>query len=58
MGVDYEQAVYWLNLAAEQINAEAQNLLGQCYENGWGVELDLDRAKEYYVLAVSNGYSG
>lgn len=31
---DYEKAVYWLQCAADQNSARAQELLGECYENG------------------------
>ncbi len=53
---DYGLAVHWLTLAADQNNAQAQHLLGDCYENGWGVEIDAAQAETYHDLAVQNGY--
>ena len=34
----------------------AQYKLGYAYYDGWGVERDLSKAKEYFELAVKNGY--
>ena len=52
-----QQAIYWLERAANQNCASAQKLLGECYENGWGVDIDIEKANEYYTLAQSNGYN-
>ena len=39
-----EQAVYWLQKSAEQGNAIAQFNLGVRYDNGDGVEKDMEQA--------------
>ena len=36
--------------------AWAQQLLGECYENGYGVEQDEAKAAELYQLAHRAGY--
>ena len=41
--------------AADQDNARAQYLLGQCYEHGQGVAKDLSRAMELYHQAADGG---
>ena len=35
--------------------AEAQTLLGYCYEYGWGVEEDFAQAKEWFQKAADQG---
>ncbi|WP_371374227.1 tetratricopeptide repeat protein [Thalassotalea aquiviva] len=51
---DYGNAIkIWLPLA-EQGNPLAQSNLGVLYENGWGVKVDLDKARYWYELAVEN----
>ena len=42
--------------AAEQGYPRAQQLLGECYENGYGVEQDEAKAAELYQLAHRAGY--
>ncbi|MDR1643682.1 MAG: hypothetical protein LBC41_12090, partial [Clostridiales bacterium] len=39
---DYAEAVKWYLKSAELGNAEAQNKLGDCYYNGYGVKKDYD----------------
>jgi len=41
--------------AADDGNAEAQNLLGRCFENGWGTPVDRNAARNCYKLAAENG---
>jgi len=36
--------LYWYALAAEQGLVGAQNNLGFCYENGYGVEIDYEKS--------------
>ena len=50
MGVplDYQEAVRWYRLAAEQGNAEAQHNLGLKYEYGDGVPQDYQEAVRWY----------
>ena len=55
MEQDYEQAVRWYAKAAAQGNARAQFNLGVCYENGNGVECDMDMAAALYTAAAEQG---
>lgn len=48
--------VVWLKKAAAQGNADAENLLGDCYRNGWGVSEDVVAAKEWYQKAAEKGH--
>ena len=41
----------WYNKGAEQGDRNAQYSLGQCYEYGYGVEQDYDKAIEWYKKA-------
>ncbi|MDE6090364.1 MAG: hypothetical protein K2G41_06650 [Duncaniella sp.] len=54
---DMEKAAYWYLQAAEQGHSTAQNNLGQCYENGTGVEADIREAIKWYRLSAENGNS-
>lgn len=31
-------------------------MIGECYANGWGVEVDMDEAKRWYNIAANQGY--
>ena len=53
---EYEEAVHWFRLAAEQGNAGALNNLGIAYESGKGVERDEDVALQMYQEAASLGH--
>ena len=52
---DYETAVKWYRLAAEQGDALAQTNLGVMYANGTGVIQDYVRAHMWGNLGASNG---
>ena len=56
VGVDqnYEEAVRWCELAAEQGDAEAQNNLGVCYYNGHGVEQDYSKAFDLWQKSAQH----
>jgi TPR repeat protein len=43
-------------LAADQNLSVAQCSLGEAYENGYGVKIDLEQAGKYYKLAADQGY--
>jgi len=43
--------------ASEQGHAPAWRYLGQCYEQGLGVEKNLDEAKKWYAKAKEKGDS-
>jgi TPR repeat protein len=47
--------VMWLKKAAAQGNAEAENLLGDCYRNGWGVTENAVVARRWYQSAADKG---
>ena len=42
-------------MAAEQGNADGQNILGAMYETGVGVEKNLDEAIRWYRMASAQG---
>ena len=52
---NYEKAVEYYQLAADQNNADAQLWLGYCYDHGYGVTQDYEKAVEYYQLAADQG---
>ena len=52
---DYAQAAKWLAKPAAQDNAEAENLLGLLYQNGWGVQRDLKQAVALFQSAADQG---
>lgn len=54
---DMEKAAYWYLQAARQNHSTAQNNLGQCYENGTGVEANIREAIKWYRLSAENGNS-
>ena len=53
---DNKEAVYWYRKAAEQNNSDAQNVLGNCYYNGKGVEKDYAEAVKWYRKSAEQGY--
>ena len=52
---DYQEAVKWYRLAADQKKAHAQSWLGYMYENGKGVSQDYVLALMWLNLAVAQG---
>ena len=55
---DYQTAVRLLFLASDlDDSAEAQFMLGECYQNGKGVEEDFDRALNWYGKAAEQGHA-
>ena len=54
---DYEEAVKWYRLAADQGYASAHNNLGTMYEYGEGVLQDNVMAHMWYNIASANGHS-
>ena len=51
---DFDQALHWFRLAAEQSYSYAEFNLGQMYEHGWGVERDLSEAVNWYRRAAAH----
>jgi TPR repeat protein len=52
---DYEQALHWYRLAAEQGDAKAANNLGAMYQHGMGVPADMKEAVKWYRRAAKQG---
>jgi uncharacterized protein len=50
---DYNEAVKWFRLAADQRDARAQYRLGQCFAYSWGVERNYDEAVKWLRLAAA-----
>ncbi len=55
-GKNYATAVEWYTKAAEQGLADAQNNLGVCYEDGFGVAQDDKKAAGWYTKAAKQGH--
>ncbi|WP_313808574.1 tetratricopeptide repeat protein [Sphingobium sp.] len=45
----------WFNRAAARHDMFALNMVGRCYELGWGVAVDMGRATECYRIAAGQG---
>ena len=52
----YIEAVKWYRKAAEQRHAQAQFILGYCYDHGKGVTQDHTEAEKWYRHAAEQGY--
>lgn len=52
---DQEAAFRWFNLAARSGDAEALNMVGRCYEIGWGTPVDVREAAHWYRRAADKG---
>jgi TPR repeat protein len=55
--MDLKEAVRWYQLAANQGHYVSQNNLGNCYNNGRGVDVDLKEAVRWYKLAADQGHA-
>ena len=53
---DYEEAVRWFKLAAENGEPDSMVHLGFCYQEGIGVEKDIDTAWDYIYKAAELGW--
>lgn len=53
IGQDYERAYYWFNKSE---SLESQYYLGLMYEEGKGVEKNLEKAKEHFINATEHYY--
>lgn len=53
---DYQAALKELRPLAQEGDAAALNLLGQAYENGWGVTVDTEQARRYYEQGARQGH--
>ena len=45
----------WFNRAAAQGHVMALNMVGRCYDQGWGVAVDKRRAAECFRIAAERG---
>ena len=54
---EHSEAISWLRKSAEQNFANAQFLLGACYEDGRGVEQDKQEAVKWYRMAAEHGHA-
>ena len=54
---DYVKAVEWYRKAAEQGNANAQYILGICYQNGKGVVENSSEAVKWYRKSAEQGHA-
>jgi len=54
---DYQEAVKYYRIAADQGHSFAQKNLGECYEYGDGVFKDIMKAINYYRLSENQGNS-
>ncbi len=52
---EYSKSFYWYQKAADNGDAAAQRKIGKCYECGWGVKADLDKAVLWYEKAGEKG---
>lgn len=51
----YKQVISMITPLAEQGNADAQVMLGNCYENGLGLGMSPQIACQWYALAAEQG---
>ncbi|MDH4981981.1 tetratricopeptide repeat protein [Hyphomicrobium sp. D-2] len=54
---DYAAAYRWFARSAASGRADALNMVGRCYECGWGVEIDRAEAARWYRLAIEQGHA-
>lgn len=53
----YEQALTFLHKGLHRRDGESIYLLGRCYQEGWGVDKDKQKAIKYFLLAANLEYS-
>ena len=51
---DIQSAIHWLHGAADAGQTDAQLLLGQLYENGTKISMDLEEAEKWYARAADS----
>ncbi|WP_236025197.1 tetratricopeptide repeat protein [Arenibaculum pallidiluteum] len=54
-GPEQARALEWFRIAARSGDARAINMIGRCYERGWGVAPDPRTASAYYLKAADLG---
>ncbi len=55
VAVDPVAALGWFTKAAAQHHVMALNMVGRCYDLGWGTRIDKTRAAECYRVAAARG---
>ncbi|ANG64165.1 hypothetical protein A8C75_17925 [Marinobacterium aestuarii] len=55
---DYSAALDALESLSKEGNPEALSMLGQMYENGWGVDKDLEKAAALFKRGANQGHLG
>lgn len=55
---DYDTAAKELKSLAREGNPDALNMMGLMYENGWGLEKDVKKAKRYFNRCSALGHMG
>lgn len=58
LGDDPAAALVWLEPASEAGDAEAAFFVGMAYQEGFGTEVDLDRAETHFRAAAETGHRG
>lgn len=53
---NYSAALDELQPLAKEGNPDALNMVGQMYENGWGITKDEDKARQYYDQGAAQGH--
>ena len=53
----YEEAFPHLQYAAEKGHVEAQFLIGDCYDYGYGIAMDTDKSTDWYEKAAAGGHA-
>jgi TPR repeat protein len=53
---DVQGAFRWFKIAAASKNVEAINMLGRCYERGWGTPVDCEKAAACYREAAEQSH--
>ena len=57
MKCDVGAAFRWFGIAAEAGDLDGVNMLGRCYENGWGVPIDRLRASHRFQKAAAKSHA-
>ena len=52
---DYKEAFKWFEKSANQGDIFAQNNLGEMYNQGQGIEVDKEKAKQLYKKSCDKG---
>ena len=52
---DYAEALKWLFMATKFVDADAMQMLGDCYRYGYGTYKDIDTAIKWYEKAIRAG---